>query len=193
MVTVPARTLADKSEKKNIDVTTTSQVVAAQATAQVLLLNGCAQGTTALTRLGRRITMKSLYWMWDGSMAATSAGASPLRLLIVYDKQTNGAAPAATDILVADAIGYPNNLSNSRRFVTLFDELIECVGASGPSAWFRKGYKKLNLNVEFNTGSAGTVADITSGSVYALIYQNGNIITANPSGQFYTRVRFTDN
>lgn len=184
---------ADSGELKNLDTVNAAQIVAGATTGSIGLLNGVAQGTTAITRLGRRLTMKSIYVIWEGSMAATSAGSSPLRLIIVYDKQTNATAPAATDILQSDAIWDANNLGNSRRFVTLFDDIVECVGTGGPQAWFHKLYKKLNHAVEFNVGSAGTVGDIQSGSVYALMYQNGGIITAAPSMALKVRIRYSDN
>jgi len=126
-------------------------------------------------------------------MAPTSTGTSPLRVLVVYDKQPNGAAPAATDILAADTIQSVNNLSNSRRFVTLCDEIIPCIGTQGPGSDHRVIYKKLNQAVEFNAGSAGTVADIQTGSVYMLTYQNANILVAAPTGAVVTRLRFSDN
>lgn len=184
---------ANSGELKNLDVTSTALIVAAQTTATILLLNGVAQGTTATTRLGRRITMKSLYVRFNAALAATTAGNSPIRLLIVYDKQANTNAPAANDVLVADAIVNPNNLSNSRRFVTLMDWLAtDGLGTAGPGSAHHVFYKKMNLEVAFNTGSAGTIGDIQSGSVYLLAYQNGGLITAAPTQAFYSRIRFSD-
>lgn len=188
------RKLAAKEEKKNIDVSQSAgtSFPFGTSTAVVTLLNGIAQGVTALTRLGRRIHMKSLYIRYHVAMGPTSTGSSPLRLLVVYDKQPNAASPAAVDILTADNISSPNNLSNSRRFVTIFDDVIECIGTGGPQADYQVLYKKLNLDVEFNTGSTGTISDITTGSLIMLTYTNGNIGVASPIGNIYTRVRFTD-
>jgi len=53
-------------------------------------------------------------------------------------------------------------------------------------------YKKINKPVEFNTGSAGTVGDITTGSVYLLTWNNGALLTANPTERGNTRIRFAD-
>lgn len=184
---------ANSMELKNVDTTTGSIVQLGTPSAAATLLNGLAQGTTATTRLGRRITMKSIYILWEGNMAATSVGASPLRLLIVYDKQANATAPVATDVLQTDAIFDASNLSNSHRFVTLCDEIVESVGTGGPQAWFRKIYKKINLQTEFNTGSAGTIGDIQTGSVYAFCWQSGGIITAVPTSTLKTRIRYSDN
>lgn len=181
-------------ELKNIDINSSSALAVFGQTAGTLqLLNGVAQGTTATTRLGRRINMTSLYIRWLGSMAATGTGSSALRMVVVYDKQANATAPAASDILVTDSIHAPNNLNNSRRFVTLFDHEVPCVGTAGPQSWDIKVYKKLNHAVEFNNGSAGTIGDIQTGSVYALFYSQGTLLTASPNQLFYSRVRFSDN
>lgn len=193
LIRAGGRMPASSNELKNIDVTSTTTLVAGQTTATVLLLNGVAQGTTATTRLGRRVTIKSLYWLWQAELVSTTTGGAPCRLLIVYDKQANATAPVSTDVVVADAIVNPNNLSNSRRFVTLFDEVIEALGTGGPQSFMRKGYKKLNLPVEFNAGSAGTVGDIQTGSVYAFFWQGGNIATTSPTNAFFSRIRFSDN
>jgi len=52
-------------------------------------------------------------------------------------------------------------------------------------------YKKLNLDVAFNAGAAGTIGDITSGSLYIQFSQNRNILTANPFVKWTARVRYT--
>lgn len=112
-------------------------------------------------------------------------------MLIVYDKQPNGAAPPILDVLVADAIESPMNLDWKKRFIILVDHEVECVSSAGPNSWYVKGYRKMALNAEW-TGAGGGIANLNSGSVYAITYQNGNIITANPTSQLYTRIRFTD-
>lgn len=186
------RPSAGKEEKKNIDVNTAATIVAATATFSTMThINPIQQGATANNRLGREANMRSLHYRWQGSFAPTTAGSSPIRLLIVYDKQPNGAAPPILDILIADAIESPMNLDWKKRFIILVDQEVECVGAQGPSAWYIKGNRKMALNAEF-TGVGGGIASLNSGSVYAITYQNGNIITAAPTSQLYTRIRFTD-
>jgi len=130
--------------------------------------------------------MSSVTWRLQG----TSGGVSPVRLLIVYDKQTNGATPATVDIESVDAIRSPMNLNNNERFIIVADETYEPVNGA-TTAIYGKGYRKLNLPVEFNAGSAGTVADITKGALFALAWQNGSMVTMTLN-QLYTRVRYTD-
>lgn len=184
---------AGVGELKNIDTNPTFPAFGV-GTGTLTLLNGVSQGTTATTRLGRRITLKSLYLRGFVGMGATSTGYAPIRCIIVYDKQANGAAPAATDVLLTNTLSSPNNLSNSRRFVTLVDYIIpNGIGTSGPQGQQIQVYKKLNHPVEFNNGSAGTVADIQTGSVYALFYLSTTLAVASAVSDITCRIRFADN
>lgn len=103
----------DTTEKKNIDFASAATVVAAATTSVQFLLNGCAQGDTPAQRTGRRTTMTALDYRWVGHVAATTVGSSPLRMLIVYDRQPNKLAPAITDVVALDSISTMMNLSNS--------------------------------------------------------------------------------
>lgn len=184
--------LASSDEQKNLDVAPAIPAVAT-TTSVLTLLNGCLQGTSATTRLGRRITMKSIYIRGNLQLDTTTTGFCPVRILVVYDKQANGAAPVATDILVTDTINAQNNLSNSRRFVTLFDEVVPVIGTAGPQAAHVKLYKKLQHQVEFNSGNAGTIADIQTGSVYSVVFANNRTAVATILSGLVCRIRFTDN
>lgn len=180
-------------EKKFVDIGSTATVVSAQTTAVQLLLNPLSQGTTASTRIGNLVTMKSIAYRWQGRTVGATTGSSPLRIIIVYDKQSNGALAASTAIQATDEIVSYRNLTNSRRFTTLVDEEVkESISASsGPTAFIHSGYRKLNLNIEFG-GNAGTVADITSGAVIALFYQNGGIGGTTLTTSFQSRIRYVD-
>lgn len=188
-----ARAVASTTEKKDITQINSTPIVAGTAAASIFLLNGIATGTNATNRVGRRITMTALQLRVNVTLATTSVGSSPLRFLVVYDKQTNGANPMATDVLVNDTIDSNMNLGNSRRFETLCDIEFPCIGTAGPqSAWVNR-YVKLNHPVEFNGSSSAAVTAITSGSVIMLAYQNGAIVTTNPLiNEVVSRIRFTD-
>lgn len=192
-----ANTYTRLSTQEQKDITLTNPAIslpaAGSATATLKLLNGVAQGTTAITRLGRKIVMKSLYINGVVYVAPTSTGATPVRVLVVYDKQSNGTAPVATDVVQEDAITSPMNLGNSSRFEVICDHWIPCVGTAGPQAQPFRIYKKLNHKVEFNAGSAGTIADIQTGSVYVLVWTTNAIGTAALLTFNDTRIRFVDN
>lgn len=187
-------------EKKWNDVSGTLWV-SSQTTAQVLLINGLTQGTTANTRVGSRIELKSIAFRANYLSGISATGVTPFRIKIVYDKQSDGAAPSATDIMAGDSIDGHNNLANAGRFITLFDQTWQpntgygggASGAGATQAQCLEGFVKCSLPVKYNSGNAGTVADIVAGAVYVLSWINGVAIGGaglDATGHF--RIRWTD-
>lgn len=182
-----------KPELKFVDTVNNTSPTAAVATFGTgVLLNGMATGATASDRIGRRVVIKSLLMRYQFAMTDTSTFGSPIRILIVYDKQANAAAPAITDILLTDHFSSQNNLSNRDRFVTICDVITTELGNQGQFNSAGVVYKKLNLETMFNGGSAGTIADITSGSLYMFVAQTGRIGVLGPSQATRIRVRYDD-
>jgi len=185
-----------RPELKFIDLSSVITPVGA-GTGTIQLLNGCAQGTDAVQHIGRQTTMKSLYWLWQGQMGSTTTNSGSLRLVILYDKEAEGAAPtiasgAQTDAFNIDNIVAQMNLNNRDRFVVLVDELVESIGTAGPQAFFRKGYRKVSLPCVFNGGAGATVAAINTGSIYAFAWNSGSFGVAQPITDLQTRIRFED-
>lgn len=183
---------ASAGERKFVDNTVTLAVPLAFTWSAAQLLNGLALGTSASTRIGRKIVMKSLLLRYRWQLAATSVGGSPCRILVVYDKQANVAAPAITDILFSDTFTSANNLSNRDRFVTLSDHLTDPVSTGNDFAVSDVIYKNLNLESLFNAGTAGDITDITTGSVYLFACQASTITVAAPALVYMSRIRYTD-
>lgn len=184
---------ASAGELKDItnNFTVANLFVGGTTTAQLQLCNGVAQGTTANTRLGRRIIMRSIMLRCVLAKAPTQTQESPVRLMLVYDQQTNGTALTAAQVLQTDAIYGLTNLDNSNRFKILFDKHFKMGSVSDTSINYRK-FMKINLPVQFNSGSAGTVGDIQTGSVYILAW-SPQIGVAIPIGGISVRIRFSDN
>lgn len=158
-----------------------------------LLLNGLSTGTTATTRVGRKITLKSVYLRWTAALGAFTANSTGIfRIVILYDKQANAAAPAATDIFEVNEMRSPNNLSNRDRFVVVADMMSEDLSVGNTLQLSGQCYKKLNLETLYNSGNAGTIADIASGSLYAVAAHTGTFLTSSPTLSTYFRVRYTD-
>lgn len=97
--------------------------------------NAIQAGTGFFNRIGNRITMKSLHLVGTLTTTAnvTAGIVEYLRIMVVYDKQANGAAPAITDILLdtaQDATSVTNawsstNINNRDRFLILMDDRID--------------------------------------------------------------------
>ena len=184
-----------KAEQKFLDNSFATPFPASVTTAgNLILINGCVQGTSMTTRIGNRITLKSIRIIFGSAYTAVNlTGNQVLRVKVVYDKESNGAAPTAAQILAADAWNYPNNLFFAGRFLTLYDKTYtpNNQGQANTADFNDDIYVKMNLPVVFNSGNAGTVADISSGSIYLLLYTGGFTYTAE-SGSMVTRVRFED-
>lgn len=181
-------------EFKNYDDQTSAYIVAAQATSVFKSIFSPDQGTSPTEHVGRSMKVVSLEYNLTSTFAATTVGASPIRLAIVYDRQPNAALPAATDVWQVDNIGTMKNLNNKKRFKILVDEKNNGISDAGPKSVYIHGYRKFRkpLETEFNNVNGGTIADITTGSYIAFVWQSGALITAAPTTTLYTRFRTLD-
>lgn len=179
-------------EKKAADFSGTPAV---DTTGSIVTLNGIARGDSISERIGRKVQMRSVHIRGHMQSTTTTGTAQMGRVLLVYDRQTNGAVPGITDVL--DAIGSTShrNLSTTMRFRVLMDRLYPLPDQTGDGEHLQlpvNEYMKINLPVHFNNGDAGTVADITTGGLYLItLGDNAAGVTA---GTFAvkTRVRYTD-
>lgn len=183
------------AELKWIDVNSTSAFAATTGVAALTLLNGCSLGSDATNRVGRKIQMKSIQMRM--SCLATTANAARFagRVMVVYDSQANAAAPTQADIFQAATSWHsPMNLNNRERFKVIFDKLftVDSLTGSNTDPWICKKFKKLpNLETIFNSGNAGTIGDIQTGSMYLVTLATGEA-TTTPGLVFYSRIRFAD-
>lgn len=159
-----------------------------------LLLNGLVPDSTASGRIGRKVNIKSIYVRGTFQMAASSTGSGQCRMLLFWDKQANGALCSVTDVLATDAFTAVNNISNTDRFMTISDQIINpiTVATAGPSQVAFQIYKKVNLSTQFNAGTAGTIADISSGALYVMFAQSGAVAVAAPTVVGTVRIRYSD-
>lgn len=182
---------ATNVEKKFVDTATTTDVT---TTAFIGAMNIMAQGTSASTRIGQRILCKSieLRGIFERENPATTT-TEDFRIMVLYDRQANGALPAATDILVTAAPTAFRNMGSTERFYCLLDEHIDISTPEGGRATlpYHK-FIKINLPTVFNASNAGTIADITSGSLI-LFYVGNNAAGADDINCLMNmRVRYTD-
>lgn len=179
-----------KGELKSVDTTINS---AADTTGGLLLVNGIARGDDINERIGRRVIMKSIQ---VGLTVRGTAGTGIdqwHRYVLVYDKQANGAALTYLQVFAAADMNGMRNLENRERFMVLMDKKIH-LNASGEPESHRQvsAFRRINLPITFNNGDAGTIADITTGSLYLIVY--GNIAAGATAGSAYgfVRVRYED-
>lgn len=165
----------------------------------VNLLNGVTQGTDYNNRIGRKFTMKSLMvriGISYGNVAGVGSTGNIIRILVVYDAQTNTVTPAVTDVLQSANYLSPMNLNNRDRFKILSDKwwntdaFVFAAGAITNGTFtpqMEKYYKKINLETQ-NGGTNNLVGSITTGGVFLIVISGG----AGNLVDVYTRVRYTD-
>jgi len=158
------------------------------------------QDTTTSGRNGRKVTLKSIELR--GSIVITPAAAGVLgsdivRMLVVQDKQANGAAFAVTDVLAsADWKAYPN-LFNEGRFKILSDTLTTMnveAGVVAATVEAAHGFEikvKCNIPVEYDsTATTGAIATQRSNSIAVLMIAHTNNLS---TVEYTARVKYTDN
>lgn len=199
-------------EKKAVDLARFNYGL--NTTTSVVLLNGLTIGANAYQRIGRKVLNKSIHVRGDVSwFQAGSAATDFMRILLVYDKQSDGAAPTFAQVIQSVAAGGGTasgaaeffNLDNVDRFVVLRDfkykvdtggagsTLVQTGGAQTECKWIIDEHVKADLPTIYSaTSNAGTVADILSGGIFLL--GSGLLTAANASYQYNvsTRVRFVD-
>lgn len=183
------------SELKAIDSGTTTDSLA--PTAVCTLINGVATGDDYNTRDGRRIVMKGLTLKFGLFDNGTTGPADFCRVMVILDKQANGAVCTSAQLFTANTPISPMNLDNRERFKILKDW---CIGtdygayAAGvitngaTKMHVVKTYIPMDIPVTYS-GTGATIASIATNALY-LVYQAKN---SNTTTIYYNaRVRFTE-
>jgi len=195
----PSRTSV---EKKYIDTAVSNYVV--NTTGSVTLLNGVATGDDATDRTGRKIQCESVQIRGFVYPEDDNTTAQMGRVMLVWDKQSNGgSAPAITDILTAATGTAFNNLNNRERFVIIRDHKFvfgpvsdtatqAIAGTYSGSPWAVDDF--VRLGPQYQTTFGGTTAaigSITTGSLL-LVTVGDNASGVAALARIRARVRFTD-
>lgn len=172
-------------ELKAFDYVTAVAMPAANTMAYQGCLNAWVQGTTAGQLVGRKAVMKS-------NQFRINAQAGAARVLIVYDKQANGAAPNVLDVLVSTDFNSPMNLNYADRFIVLHDKIYtladNCINQTAATpVIYGQDYTKMSLDA-VTQFIAGNVPNTGSVSLFLGVL---NPIAAG-TYSIYNRLRYTD-
>lgn len=177
-----------RAELKSCDTTLSQASNRCDTTGDVTLVSGIARGDDINERTGRKVLLKSIELHLYAKVTAGTGVDQTQRFMVVYDRQTNATALTITDVLVSVSTMALQNLDNRNRFRILYDQVFHLnATAESDSAKTLVMRKALNLPMTFNSGDAGTVADITTGSVYFLCM--GSEARGNTAGDMQGRVR----
>ncbi len=202
IATRSGRMATSTTELKFHDLDINDAVIAQNGTIAQASCNIIAQGTTESERVGRKCTIRSINWRFQMQLDqdSTNSSSETIRVLLYLDKQTNGAAATALNILESDDFQSFNNLSNKGRFLTLMDRQYtlnkQAAAGNGTTNIFAETqvndtfFKTVNIPIEFdnsaNTGAIGTQRTNNIGLL--ILGQTGAIASFNSK----MRLRFSD-
>jgi len=218
---LPAAQTSSGKELKSCDFplqAATPQVNILGLTATFICVNTVQEGSSFYNRIGRRIQMQSLHVTGDIIDNGTAGGAVGhyLRIMMLYDRQPNGAAPVIGDVLtdygsqgVTSSTSYSHlNMNNADRFKILRDLRIHIADDSTNTvdnvdqAIIDYTNNRVNVNEFIRLGALdvhykassnpGVIGDIASGALWVVTF--GNVASASSpySFKWTARLRYND-
>lgn len=189
--------MADADELKFYDSNETNfTVTQAGAIQTTSMVAGIQQGAGESERIGRKVVVRKLHVNGDiilpGSATATFTE-DVVRLIIFWDKQTNGAAATVGQILASASYLAYRNLQQTGRFNILSDKkyTINASAGNGTSTADKRAHWRLNLNckipLEFDA-STGAITDLTTNNLGVLAIG----AQGHAACYYYWRVRYSD-
>lgn len=175
-------------EKKLID---NDGSPASSNTVTITPISLIAQGDTANDREGSKVVLTSLQMKYSWKQN-TNAVASRCRVMLVLDKQVNGATFSAGDLLQSTALGTgivsPLNLDGAFRFKILYNK-VHTLSSEGSVVQYGEMFRKINIPARY-TGVPGNIANVLSSGLF-LVHLSDET-TQTPTISFFTRIRFID-
>jgi len=157
------------------------------------------QGTTDVTRVGNKVTVKKVMLRGRFNLldqAKSNPNGCSMRVMIVWDKQANGTAGVDGSVVLEQNNVYGfNNLDNSDRFQILKDKwyTLNPMTQTGSTAngfaekLVRISCNNLNIPIMYS-GATGAIGEIKSNNIIILV--GGSTVDA--TFLWTTRVRYTD-
>lgn len=174
-------------------------------------LNLIPQGVTEATRVGRKCVIRSIditgfiNWAPTAGMTVGAYGDSQVMLVLVLDKQCNGANAAWTDVWEANSVITPRDLANTDRFVVLkrWNLVPDFPVVTTADNWATAGntivqprqqkikpyHKKCKIPIEFSS-TTGAITEVRSNNL--ILMAMSNVLDDQNTVSAYCRVRFED-
>lgn len=182
------RCIVRNTEKKFRTDTSIGGTPTSTGTVYNVPLYAITQGAGDNERVGNVISLDKLVWkgyITDGATTPYSAQGA-IRCIFVYDKQTNGAAPAVTDILASASYlaPYNHNLvvgAGGARFNILADRtmMVPIVDPAITSYTAKKMTFSLKGKETRFKSAGGTIADVATGGIFLLLIGASNSVQAS--------------
>lgn len=192
-VRAPAPSIIHEMKYKDVD----SATYVADTTGAVTYLTSISGGDSMVTRQGARIRLCGT--QVRGKVVAGTAGTlAQATLVLVYDRQANGAAPAITDVYETANSASFQAVINRSRFAILGHWTYTIVGNSTtPTSGREEALVDLktvyDLPTVFNDAGAAAITNLISGSLHMLTFGDTAAGTGAPNFTVQVRTYFADN
>lgn len=190
------RPQAGRPELKFRDATQAATLVTASGMVSTGPLNPLGQGTGQQNRIGTKV--RSEYISLKGNLVVGPSGQANVHIMVVLDRQPNGALPTFNQVFNSYATGqYMRNIGdNPSRFVTL---------AAKSYSLSLGGQDQANVNIYipgnklkgkdrytyYNASNTNSIADISTNSIIVFALSDQGAGNA-PTFEQFTRYRFKD-
>jgi len=138
------------------------------------------------------VTLRS-YELHGITMPSANTPAGAFRLMLVLDKQSNGATPGWTDILVQKNVYSPRNLANRKRFKIMWNKLIATNSTTCTRALKMYMRFKKRLVTDYNAGNAGDITDVATNALFFIVLGTYPNAGDHLHFHYYGRLRYQDN
>lgn len=160
-----------------------------------LWLNKIDRGTDSVHRIGRKYTVRGIQLFCNNYVDQTSGINQAHRVMVIWDKHPQGTLPVATDFLKDSLVESPKNINNRKRFITLFDRIINLNKfdeAGSTRSWDH--YIKCNVPVLCNDASTSDITDYEAGAIYLFVIGTVSVVAPALAGSIYwnCRIKFLD-
>lgn len=201
---------------KSVDALTEGGVQATTAPAVLLVPKLGSAFFNRLSNRTRGLSLQLTGRITPTNSNATAFGQSYMRIIVYYDRQSNGANPAQADLLTdtsntgTAAAVIPEsalNINNRDRFMVLRDRkvLLPPIGVNGASPGglemitmlsdqgkggfpYIEFIKLKGLVTTYNSTNGGTIADISTGAFGILVFNSDT--SGTPAWEFKLQARF---
>lgn len=190
-------------ERKFLDTAWNDATVAANGTAVNDDWTDIAQGVSESQRIGRQCYIHSIHVKGHFHCADTSGTHERLRVVLVWDKQCNGALPSWGDVFEATNIDTFRNIQNVHRFKVLIDRTytINKVPVNpydsnttyyqipAKTIMYNYRFPRPGLRMDFSSSTGATSEKVTNNVIGFLMAENAEKVNWTSN----VRIRFSDN
>lgn len=192
-------------------------VLALNSTGSIACINLIQIGSSMFNRIGRKLEMASLRLTGHINTLQVTRATTTVdyaRVVIVYDRQTNGANPAITDILQDTEQNGTNtttpfsglNMNNRERFVTLVDHRFTLPQVTNTAGVLTNVFPQMELPVKIDAfrrlrgltthykadSSPAVIGDISTGGLFIFSLANQAAGTEEFQFDWNVRLKYVD-